>query len=381
MFSRFVSVGGLCRVTLSSTSSSAVLQCFLGTGLPSELMRSFFAFFSIIGSPVTVHSSSLLRSSRCRPFTKVCGACVVPCLSSQCRVLHVLSSTVGNICTSICFQSDGTCVRTASGIVSRRGVTIVLRRMINGRCNSHCCPSVSNITHSLGCCPLNSRGTRRKAIGLTLKLKGCVMSNNVALHFSPCRPGRILRADRVRVTLGRARAHFCTLSLGGTKRSFSVSSNFGLLGLRIGRTRGSKTLQCVTSACSPCSRIVHSNLCPNKHGIVAFTGVLRRSMFPLPQVLRLILGCNRRRVHHPIRVRFTTAVDHRRSGANAFCLLRVQPVISDGRVLSRSLGRVQSRSIVLHSCGSLKRNVVGRVRSVICMGARNCDTSGGRTVT
>lgn len=285
MFSRFVSAGGLCRITLSSTSSSAVLECFLGTGLPSHLIRSFFAFFSMIGSPVTVHSSSLLRSSRCRPFTNVCGACVVPCLSSGCRVLHVLSSTVGKMCTSICFHSDGTCVRTASGIVSRRGVTIVLRRMINGRCNSHCCPSVSNMTHSLGCCPVNSRGTRRNAMGLTLNLNGCVMSKNVALHFSPTRPSGILRADRLSVTLGRARAHFCTLSLGGTNSGFSVSSNFGLLGLRIGRTRGSNSLHCVTSACSPCSRIVQSNLCPKKHGIVAFTGVLRRSMFPLTHVL------------------------------------------------------------------------------------------------
>lgn len=381
IFSRFVSAGGLCRVTLSSTSSSIVLHCFLGTGLPSHLIRSFFAFFSIIGSPLTVHSSSLLRSSRCRPFTNVCGACVVPCLSSGCRVLHVLDSTVGKMCTSICFHSSGTCVRTADGIVSRRGVTIVLRRMINGRCNSHCCPDVSNITHSLGCCPVNSRGTRRNVIGLTLNLNGCVISNNVALHFSPCRPGRILRADRVRVTLGRARAHFCTLSLHGTNRSFSVSSNFGLLGLRIGRTRGSKTLGCVTSACSPCSRVVHSKLCPNKHGIVAFTGVLRRSMFPLPHVLRLTLGCKRRRVHHPMRVRFTTAVDHRGSGANAFCLLRVHPVISAGRVLSRSLATVPSSRMLLHSGGSLKRNVVGRVRSVVCIGASSCDTSRGRRVT
>lgn len=380
VFSRFVSAGDLCRMTLDSTSSSAVLGTFLHTGLPSHLIRSFFTFFSIIGSPVTVHSSDLLRSSRCRPFTKVCSACVVPCLSSGCRVLHVLDSTVGKICTSIFFESDGTCVRTADGIVSRRGVTIVLRRIINARCNSHFCPSVSKITHSLGCCPVKSRGTRRKAMDLTLKLNGCVMSKNLALEIYPCRPGRILRADRVRVTLHRARARFCTLSLGGAKRGFSLSSNFGLLGLPIGRTSGSKTLAFVTSACSPCSVVVHSKVCPKNQGIVAFTGILRRSMFPLPHVLRLMRRCKRDRVEHPIRVRFTIALG-RRGGGNAFCLLRVHPVISIGTGLRRSLGLVGSRSILLGDGGSLKRNVVRSVRSIVCIGASNCATSGGPAVT
>lgn len=380
VFSRFVSSGRLCRVTLDSTTSSIVLHTFLHTGLPSQLMRSFFTFFSTIGTPVTVHSSDLLRSSRCRPFTKVCSACVVPCLSSGCRVLHVLNSTVGKICTSMCCGSDGTCVRTADGIVSRRGVTIVLRRIINARCNSHCCPTVSKMTHSVGCCPVGSRLTRRKAIDLTLKLKGCVMSNKLALHMYPCRPARMLRADRVRVTLHRARAHFCTLSLGGLKRGFSLSSKFGLLGLRIGSTRTSKTLGFVTSACSPCSVIVHSNVCPNNHGLVAFTGVLRRSIFPLTHVLRLTRGCNRNRVHHPMRVRFTIGFSTH-AGDNVFCLLRVHPVISMGTKLSRSLDIVPSRHLLLGDRGSLKRNIVSSVRSIVCIGARNCSTSGGRLVT
>lgn len=380
VFSRFVVDGGLCPVTLDSTDSSRVLGRFLRTRLPSSLVTSFFAFFRTAGDPVTVHSDSLLRSTRCRPFTNVCSACVVPCLTSGCRVLRVLTYTVGNICTSIFCHSSGTCVATAHGIVSRRGVTMVLRRIINGSCNAHCCPAVDNILHSLGCCPVNSRRTRRNVTDLTLKLNGCVISNNRALHIYPCRPRRILRASRARVTLHSARARFCTLSARRINSSFGISSKFGVLGFHIGSTMRSRDLGCVTSAFSPCSRIVGSNICRANHGLVAFTKILRRSIMPLPRLVRVSVGYNSRTVHQPIRVRFTYGV--RTSGAYSFCLLRVHPVISTGRVLSRSIETVPSTSYLLHSRGSLNRNVDRSIASIICIGC-SCrfSTVGGFCMT
>ncbi len=379
VFSRFVSAGRLCRVTLSSVPSRRVVHRFRRTHLPRHLVRSLVICLSIIHRPVTVHSSSLLRSTRCRPFTNVCSACVVPCISYQRIHLGVLYGTVGNICTSMFCHSDGTCVATADGIVSRRGVTIVLRRITKARCNRHFCPGVSNMTHSVGCCPVKSRGTRRNAIGLTLNLKGCVISNKVGLQIYPTRPSGILRADRVRVTLHRARARFCTLKIGTIRRRFDISSKFGLLGISIHRTRGSNSLRCVTSACSPCSVVVHSNICSKKHGLIAFYNILRRNIFPLPRLLHLVLGFNHRDVHQRIRIRFTIGLGG--GHAKMFCPLRVHPVISGGVVLSRRLSTVTSRSALVHSRGTVNRKIAGSICSIICIGARSCSTFGGPTVT
>ncbi|MBQ2970592.1 MAG: phosphoenolpyruvate synthase [Bacteroidaceae bacterium] len=374
IFDRFMEKGGLYQVALSDASDETILQAFLATPLPEELIDDIQTFCEVVGGPVAVRSSSLLEDSHYQPYAGVYATYMIPDRAdSRAMALHIASAIKG-VYASVYYSGSKAYMSATSNVIDQEKMAIILQEVVGDRHGTHFYPHCSGVARSINYYPVGEETADEGVVSLALGLGKHIVDGGKSLRISPVYPDHALQTSDTQLALKETQTTFLALDLEAADRPVSTDESFDLVRLPVRQADADGTLDWVGSTYVRDDDMIYDTPYMRGRKLITFAGVLRHEAFPLAKIVQLVLqyGANemRRPVEVEFAVRFQPAVNGQRSEKSPqlkgiFYPLQIRPIVSARECIDEDLTAIPRENLLLYSSRSLGNGIVTDVHDII----------------
>ena len=326
-FDQFLAENRLLDVALGGHDDREITRRFLAAPLPDAVILDLTAFLEAVRWPLAVRSSSLLEDSQHHPFTGVYDTFMLannhPDLDER---LAELMQAVKRVYASTFAESTRAYLRATPYRLEEEKMAVILQRVVGTPHVNRYYPDFSGVARSHNfypAPPLKSEdGVAAVALGLG---RTVVEGGEVPCLFSPRYPRHIAHFSSVDDILANSQRTFWALELdrGGTGPESSMrESRFGL---EIAEADG--TLFALGSTYSEENHAIFDGLSRPGVRLVTFAPVLKHGLFPLAEILDLLLEVGRRGMNRPTEIEFAVRLSKRPDSHHEFGFLQMRPLV------------------------------------------------------
>ncbi len=352
IFDEFMETNNLYQVAISNIEDSEILNYFLKAKLPDRLVEDFLALFNVVKSPIAVRSSSLLEDSHYQPFAGIYNTYMIPYLDDKYDMLEMLSDAIKGVYASVYFKSSKAYMRATSNVIDQEKMAVILQEVVGNQYGSKYYPSMSGVARSLNFYPLGDEKAEEGIVNLALGLGKYVVDGGVTLRFSPYHPHKILQTSELDLALKETQTQFYALDLKNTGGNFSIDDGFNLLKLRVRQAEKDGSLQFLASTYDPYDQVIRDGIYPGGRKVITFANILQHEVFPLANILKLVLKKSVEEMCRPIEIEFAVKLNaENRTGL--FYLLQIRPIVENKAVMNEDLNTIPEEQLLLKSANSL----------------------------
>lgn len=352
VFDEFMETNNLYQVAVSNIEDTEILNYFLKAKLPDRLIEDFVAFFSVVKAPIAVRSSSLLEDSHYQPFAGVYNTYMIPYLDDKYEMLEMLSDAIKGVYASVYFKSSKAYMRATSNIIDQEKMAVILQEVAGDQYGSKYYPCMSGVARSLNFYPLGDEKADEGIVNLALGLGKYIVDGGITLRFSPYHPHKILQTSELDLALRETQTQFYALDLKNSGENFSIDDGFNLLKLRVREAEKDGSLQFLASTYDPYDQIIRDGIYPGGRKVITFANILQHEVFPLSDILKLVLKKSVKEMCRPIEIEFAVTLNsEKRTGV--FYLLQIRPIVENKAVMDEDLSSIPEDEMLLKSDNSL----------------------------
>ncbi len=374
IFDEFMDTNNLYQVALSNIEDRDILNYFLKAKLPDRLIDDFYAFFNVVKAPIAVRSSSLLEDSHYQPFAGIYSTYMIPYLDDKYEMLKMLSDAIKGVYASVFFKSSKAYMHATSNIIDQEKMAVILQEVVGSQFGYRYYPSISGVARSLNFYPLGDEKTEEGVVNLALGLGKYIVDGGLTLRFSPYHPHKILQTSELELALRETQPHFYALDLKNTGENFSIDDGFNLLKLRVKEAEKDGSLQFIASTYDPYDQIIRDGIYPGGRKIITFANILQHGVFPLADILKLVLKQSVKEMGRPIEIEFAVTLNNeKRTGI--FYLLQIRPIVENKAVMNENLDLIAEDKLLLKSDNSLGHGEAHDIYDVVYVKTKDYNPS------
>ena len=374
IFDEFMDTNNLYQVALSDIDDGDILKYFLKAKLPDRLIDDFYAFFNVVKAPIAVRSSSLLEDSHYQPFAGIYNTYMIPYLDDKYEMLKMLSDAIKGVYASVFFKSSKAYMHATSNVIDQEKMAVILQEVVGSQFGYKYYPSISGVARSLNFYPLGDEKTEEGAVNLALGLGKYIVDGGITLRFSPYHPHKILQTSELDLALRETQPHFYALDLKNTGENFSMDDGFNLLKLRVKEAEKDGSLQFIASTYDPYDQIIRDGIYPGGRKIITFANILQHGVFPLADILKLVLQQSVKEMGRPIEIEFAVTLNsEKRTGI--FYLLQIRPIVENKAVMNEDLDLTPEEELLLKSDNSLGHGEVHDIYDIVYVKTKDYNPS------
>jgi CheY-like chemotaxis protein len=327
VFDRFMNNGELWEHALADTPEQEISRRFLAAKLPPEIYGDLEAFLELVKYPLAVRSSSLLEDSQFQPFAGVYATYMLPNSHPDLKVrLDQLCDAIKLVYASAYSQAAKSYVEATSNRIEEEKMAVILQQMVGRRYENYDYPHFSGVAHSSNFYP--SAGTRPDdgIVAVALGLGRTVVEGGKVLRFNPNHTGTLPQFGTVDDWLKNSQRQFYAVDVGnpdaypGTRDDF----NLALLDLETAEQHG--TLEPIGSVYSAENHAIYDGIHRPGARLVSFAHVLKSDLFPLAEILKLLLELGRRTMSAEVEIEFAVVLQDGKVAPHQFGFLQIRPL-------------------------------------------------------
>lgn len=399
IFDNFMERGGLYQVALSDASDETILQAFLATPLPEELIDDIQTFCEVVTGPVAVRSSSLLEDSHYQPYAGVYATYMIPDREdSRAMALHIADAIKG-VYASVYYSGSKAYMSATSNVIDQEKMAIILQEVVGDHHERYFYPHCSGVARSINFYPVGEETADEGVVNLALGLGKHIVDGGRTLRMSPAHPDHMIQTSDTQLALKETQTTFLALDLEAANKPVAVDESFDLVRLPVRQAEAHGTLDWIASTYVRDDDMIYDT--PHMRGrkLITFAGVLRYEAFPLAKIVQLMLqyGANemRRPVEMEFAVRFQTEDESlvnflddnssqystvRSQLKGVFYPLQIRPIVSSRECIDEDLTAIPHEQRLLYSTRSLGNGVVTDVQDIIYLKEGAFGMSANRTI-
>ena len=122
------------------------------------------------------------------------------------------------------------------------------------------------------------------------------------------------------------------------------------------------SLQFIASTYDPYDMVIRDGIYDGGRKLVTFCGVLQQGVFPLPELLRLILKLGRESMRREVEIEFAVKLNPDRTGV--FYLLQIRPMVDNKMMLDEDLTEIPDEKTLIRSHNAIGQGVSNEVYDV-----------------
>lgn len=325
VYDEFVEHNRLRKVGARS-GDKRIAKEFLAATLPQAIFSDLTAFLKQVRYPLAVRSSSLLEDSQGQPFAGVYTTHMIP------NNHHDLDVRLNQLCNAIKLVYASTFFRSARRYLEATGrhaeeekMGVILQELVGSAHNGRFYPTFSGVARSHNYYPAGQMRPEDGVANVALGLGKMVVEGGQSLMFSPPLPHVLPQYPTTTDLLANSQREFYALDVShpGVYPTPDANANLVKAGLDVAESDG--TLAPIGSVYSPENDIVYDGVFRDGPRLVTFAHVLKSNLFPLSEILRLLLEIGRDGMACPIEIEFAVDLSRR---PMEFGVLQIRPVIS-----------------------------------------------------
>ena len=330
VFDQFIEENHLDIFALSSTQDEEITLRFLhAPNFPKDIIKKLTDYLEITEGPLAIRSSSLLEDSQFQPFAGVYQTFMIPNNNPNLQVrLDELLQCIKGVYASTFYKKAKDYMKATSYSLEEEKMAVIIQKLVGAQRDGRFYPDYAGVAKSFNFYPVppqkSSDGIALVALGLGKQ----VVDGGMAVRFCPKYPKHLLQFFSTKETLRNAQQEFFALDINGhlddqaTHQPDRLVKKFDL-----SKAEEDQTLFHVGSTYSVEDDAVYDGVSRNGKRVVTFASILKHNVFPLAEILELLLDMGTWGMGVPVEIEFAVNMNVHHGLPKEFAMLQMRPLV------------------------------------------------------
>ena len=296
---------------------------------PKEIKQKLYDFLEIIKEPLAVRSSSLLEDAQFQPFAGVYQTYMLPNSDPDINIrLDELLQTIKAVYASVYHQKAKDYMKATSYRLEEEKMAVIVQRLVGSEHKGKFYPDFAGVGKSFNFYPVPPQKSDDGIALVALGLGKTVVEGGNTVRFCPRYPKHLLQFFSTKETLMHAQQDFYALDLKGKLDHHPESTKDPLVKrYELVESEADGTLYSVGSTYSTEDEAVYDGISRDGIRVVTFSPILKHKMFPLPEILNMLLGLGTWGMGSPVEIEFAVNLSVPPNKRKEFAMLQMRPLV------------------------------------------------------
>ncbi|MBV6421959.1 MAG: hypothetical protein DAHOPDDO_03247 [Ignavibacteriaceae bacterium] len=330
VFDQFINENNLENYAFSENEDVKITQKFIEAyHFPKEIKQKLYDFLEITREPLAVRSSSLLEDAQFQPFAGVYQTYMLPNSNSDINVrLDELLHTVKAVYASTYHQKTKDYMKATAYRLEEEKMAVIVQRLVGSEHKGKFYPDFAGVAKSFNFYPVAPQKSEDGIAMVALGLGETVVQGGNSIRFCPRYPKHLLQFFSTKDTLKHAQQEFYALDLNGKLVHHPESTKDPLVKTySLSESESDGTLLNVGSTYSPADEAVYDGISRDGIRVVTFAPILKHRMFPLSEILDLLLGLGSWGMGSTVEIEFAVNLNVQPDKPKEFAMLQMRPLV------------------------------------------------------
>lgn len=381
VFDRFLRENQLEGFAIQVVDDLELKQRFLDAQyFPPDITAKLREFLDIARCPLAVRSSSMLEDSQYQPFAGVYETFMIPNNDPDDNVrLQELLDSIKLVYASTFARKAKDYMKATPYRLEEEKMAVIVQRMVGSSHHDRFYPEFAGVAKSYNFYPVPPQKSEDGIVQVALGLGKTVVDGGTTVRFCPKFPRHLLQFFSTKETIRNAQQEFLALNL---KAKFShlqhESPDVLVQKYDLGKSEEDGTLYFVGSTYSPEDDAVYDGVARSGKRVVTFAPVLKHRIFPLPEILELILEMGTWGMGTHVEVEFAVNMNTPSDHLKEFAMLQIRPLVLSLEVEELDVDKVNHEDLLCLSHQVLGNGAISDIHDIVMVDAEKFDRSKSR---
>ncbi|MBM2841463.1 MAG: Response regulator [Bacteroidetes bacterium] len=382
VFDDFVDTNNLRSMALNESDDEQITRRFLETkSFPEGVLGDLAAFLDLIREPLAVRSSSLMEDSQYHPFAGVYETYMIPNNNTNPFVrLDELVTTIKRVYASTFYQGAKDYFKATSYRLEEEKMAVIIQKMVGMPHQNRFYPDFSGVAKSYNFYPVPPQQPYDGIVSVALGLGKTIVDGGITVRFCSKYPHHLLQFSSTEETLNNNQNEFFALQLDNKVLETAETQDILVkkYGLSVAEQDG--TLANVGSTFSSENDAVYDGISRKGIRLVTFAPILRNKIFPLPQILELLLDMGTWGMGTPVEIEFAVNMTTPPGKPEDFGILQMRPLVLSREVEELNVEDTPPELLICHSHQVLGNGVISDIHDVVVVDIHRFERSKSQDV-
>jgi CheY-like chemotaxis protein len=328
VFERFIRENELLDLALTSGDDGKIERRFLSARLPDGVVTALRSYLELASYPLAVRSSGLLEDSQFLPFAGVYRTYMLPNNHADLEArLEELTSAVKRVYASTYSKKAKAYIRATPYRLEEEKMAVIVQKMVGQVHENRFYPAFSGVANSHNFYPVSPMKPSDGIVSMALGLGPMVLEGGKSLRFCPKYPERPLQFSTVDEMLKNSQKSFFALGLPDAEAQGDHRSEFALVQLGLDVAEQDGMLGPLASTYSHENHRVSDGISRVGVRIVSFASVLKQKVFPLAEILQLLMRFGSRGMGTDVEIEFAVNLPGNKEDPVELGVLQMRPMV------------------------------------------------------
>jgi len=352
VFDQFLEENKLETFALQETDDEEIKRRFVeSTRFPKEIINKLKDFLEITKTPLAVRSSSLLEDSQFQPFAGVYQTFMIPNNHPDFKVrLTELVKSIKCVYASTFYKGAKDYMKATAYRLEEEKMAVIIQRLVGAQHENRFYPDFSGVAKSYNFYPMPPQKSSDGIAMVALGLGKTVVDGGNTVRFCPKYPKHLLQFFSTKDTIKNAQQEFYALNLNGEMDGIEkLSPEIFVQRFGLQTAEADETLYSVGSTYSPDNEAVYDGISRPGNRVVTFAPILKHKIFPLADILDVLLDLGTWGMGVPIEIEFAVNMHPEPGKLKEFAMLQMRPLVISHEIEELDVENIQTEDLICRS--------------------------------
>ena len=382
VFEKFLEENNLKSFAISCDNNREITRRFVeAEKFPEDILSELAAFLDLIHTPLAVRSSSLLEDSQYHPFAGVYETYMIPNNQhNPIARLNDLINTIKRVYASTFYQRAKDYIKITSYRLEEEKMAVIIQKMIGITRGNRFYPDFSGVGKSYNFYPLSPQKSSDGIVSVALGLGKTVVEGGNTVRFCPKYPTDLIQFYSVEESLNNSQRNFYALQLSESSQFGYETHDMLLKQYDITTAEEDGSLKYVGSTYSAENDNITDGIARRGTRVITFGPILRGKLFPLPEILELLLDMGTWGMGTHIEIEFAGNLTTDDQQPMLFSLLQMRPLVITRESEEVAIGSFNDNETICHSSQVLGNGVLDDIKDIVYVDYNLFDRAKSRDV-
>ena len=330
VFDKFMADNDLESFAFNESDDLKITKRFLcADKFPEDIKQKLYEFLEIVKEPLAVRSSSQLEDAQFQPFAGVYQTYMLSNSNPDINVrLNELLNSIKAVYASTYHQQAKDYMKATSYRLEEEKMAVIVQKLVGAEHRKKFYPDFAGVAKSYNFYPVPPQKSNDGIAVVALGLGLTVVEGGKALRFCPQYPNHLIQFNSTKEILSNAQREFYALDLEGELNILSNAHSIPLIKkYDISEAELDGTLYSVGSTYSSENDAVYDGISRKGLRVVTFAPILKHKIFPLPEILNLLLNLGSWGMGSPVEIEFAVNLSVHEGKPKEFAMLQMRPLV------------------------------------------------------
>jgi len=350
IFDRFLDDNNLRDFAHETEDDKELQRRFLNAEIDNETKGYLHSLLTQINYPLAIRSSSLLEDLQFQPFAGMYETCMIVNNHPDIEVrMAILLESIKRVYISTFLSCTQLYFKSTSYRLEEEKMAVIIQQVSGAKHGSRFYPELSGVARSYNYYPVGPMQASDGVANVALGLGKTVVDGYKSLRFCPKYPLHLQQYGTIEDVLETSQKDFFALNLEPDAKDSNHDLNFEPQLYSLKHSEQDGTLYAVGSVYSADNNAIYDGLSRSGPKIVTFAPILKHNLFPLSDILTLLLDIGERGMGRPVEIEFSVNLSTPKPEPKQFNLLQVRPMVLNHELEELEIHDIKEDDTICHS--------------------------------